>query len=638
MTMVALLVIPGGLLAVTLGLRGSTALAAAIPASVAMIATAGVATGFLPVSWGLLPVAAVTAIGVLVALGVRVAVGRLGGISEQARGRWGGRDELLTWLGIALAGGLIAFAFLRAIDTADSFSVGYDNFFHMGVIRTYLETGQAAPFVSYDLTDPSSGQYTYPTAWHQLAALLITTGVTSSIPVAQNALMLAVTALAWPASVFFWVRSIFRSGPALLLGTGVLAAGFAAYPFLLASYGPLHPYQLGLSMLPFGVGLVLRALRLGVAPATHWLTLATLGVIYLGAALIAHPNSVLGWMAISVSLLIALIVREIWRLRQGSVERRPALRNVAIASLIIVAGVIIWGQMRPGEHWWAPPVTMPQAFGEFWLAGPMNRPAALAIGLLVATALVMIIRSGRDLMLLAPTAMLLVLYLAATSFLNFDLRHLLTGGFYNDPARLGALIPMALLPLALLPLTKADQWLESRSFTPVQQLALLSAGTILLTWATQVDRNVREEVWNIADAYRVHPRSRELTTYELQMLRDLPKFVSPGDIVVADTLTGAGFMYALEGLHPIQYHPKEALSEAEEFLLLHLSDPAMEAEVCHAVSQSSADFVLDFGTEQINMDLEHKPPVGLQNLDDSPVLTQVHQVGVTRLFEITGCP
>ncbi|MGI5951740.1 MAG: DUF6541 family protein, partial [Brooklawnia sp.] len=123
MTMVALLVIPGGLLAVTLGLRGSTALAAAIPASVAMIATAGVATGFLPVSWGLLPVAAVTAIGVLVALGVRVAVGRLGGISEQARGRWGGRDELLTWLGIALAGGLIAFAFLRAIDTADSFSV-----------------------------------------------------------------------------------------------------------------------------------------------------------------------------------------------------------------------------------------------------------------------------------------------------------------------------------------------------------------------------------------------------------------------------------------------------------------------------------------------------------------------------------
>ena len=247
LTMLVLLIVPGGLLAATLGLRGSTWLAAAAPISVALISTAALATAFVPVSWGLLPAAAVTAVGVAVALAVRLILRKLPGAADGWQGSWGGRDEWLSYFAIALAAGLIWFVFLRAWPAADAFTGGYDNFFHMGVIRSYLEQGQASPFVPHDFGDPVGPSFIYPTAWHQLAALLISTGVTNSIPVAQNALTLAVAGVVWPTSALFFIRSTFKSGPALLLGTGVLAAGFALFPYLPTTYGPIYPFMLGVS-------------------------------------------------------------------------------------------------------------------------------------------------------------------------------------------------------------------------------------------------------------------------------------------------------------------------------------------------------------------------------------------------------
>lgn len=641
--MVVLLVAPGALLAIALGLRGTTALAAAIPSSVALISTAALATGFLPITWGLLPVANVTAAGVLIALAFRLLLNRVPGGKDSWRGQWTGTDEWLGYLGIALAAGLIAFAFLRAFHDADSFSVGYDNFFHMSVIRSYLDLGQASPFVPYDFADPTGSSYVYPTAWHQIAALLMTTGVTDSIPVAQNALTLAVAGVAWPVAVFFWLRSMFKPGPVLLIGSGILAAGYMAFPYLPASYGPLYPFMLGTAMLPFGVGLTLQALRLGEGERLHWLLLAVLGVIYIGASGMAHPNALLGWIAITVALLVALVIRQTWRAGHGTVTWASVGRTLAIAVVLITVAYIVWINMRPGPHWWEPSRTTPQAFGEFWLAGPLGRPAATAMFVVVLIGLIVITRRLNYLYLLAPVAILQLFWLAVASFRDLEFRHFLTGGFYNDLARLGAFIPMALLPLAMLALRVADEWfastplLQSERWPLARKVALLTIGTVLLTYATQADRNVREEVWRIADAYKVFPSSRELTTSELRMIRDLPEFVSPDDVVVADTLTGASFMYPLEGLRPIQYHPKEALTPAEDVLLLHLSDPNERAEVCEAVQETSADFVLDFGTNQINMDLAHHPAPGLRDLAESDMVTLVHRVGNTRLYEITGC-
>lgn len=639
LVMVALLMIPGGLLAWALGLRGHVALGLAGPASVALIATAGAATGYLPISWGLLPVVVVTIVGVLIGLAMRLLVARLPGAKGSWRGQWTGRNEWLTYLGIALAAGLIAFAFLRALDRADSFAALYDNFFHMSVIRFYVESGQASPYVPYDFGDPAGRSFIYPTAWHQIASLLVVTGVTESVPLAQNTLILGTAALVWPTSLFFWVRSVFKSGPALLIGTGVLAAAFAAFPFFPMGYGPLYPFMLGVSMLPFGLGLSMQALGLGEGERLHWGLLAVLGLIYAGATLIAHPNGLLGWIAISTALLVALAVRQFVRASSGAVTWASARRTALIALALTAVAAIIWLRLRPGPHHWPPTHTIAQAFGEFWLAAPLGRPAGVAVFILVAIGLLFVARRLSYSYLLAQTGIVLLLWLAVASFGNLELRHLLTGGFYNDLARLGMLIPLGLLPLALLGPRVADEWFAN---SPPRarwrtRLALLVVGTVALTYATQAQGNVREEVWRIADAHRTTADSRELSADELTMLTELPEFVSPDDVVFADTRTGASFMYPLEGLHPTQFHPKEGLSGAEHVLLAYLSDPEQVGRVCDAVHESSADFVLDFGTDQIDMDLWHTPPVGLMHLDDSELLTLVHQVGQTRLYAITGC-
>lgn len=97
----------------------------------------------------------------------------------------------LTWL-----------LFLRKLNGYDSISQLFDNAWHLGIIRKFVDTGNYSTLVSGNIV-PTVGSSFYPTGWHSLVALVMSmSGV--SIGIAENAVNAMIVGIVFPYLCIFW--------------------------------------------------------------------------------------------------------------------------------------------------------------------------------------------------------------------------------------------------------------------------------------------------------------------------------------------------------------------------------------------------------------------------------------------------
>jgi hypothetical protein len=647
-TAVAVLLVPGLVVGVALGLRGVALLGSAPLLSVGTVGSAAVVAPMVGQTWGIVPVAGLT-----VLLALLAAAGSW--LLHAVGWRPPSRDEWPLVLGglAAVAVGLVvaAAAFLPGLGRPDALSQTYDANFHYNAVRLAVDTGDASSLHLGQLISPGEESAFYPGAWHAVTSLVVELAE-PEIVVAANGVSLALAGVVWPATCVVLVRQLVGRRWAPLLVAGALCGAFTALPMRILAFGVLFPNTTGYVLVPAALAAATVAFGLArddaVGRPRAWAVLA-LGLVSLG---LAHPNAVFTLVVLAVPVALQGIGR--W----SAAAWRRGRRVVVIVPWLLTAGVVVSAALllATSEEWdrvsrfdWPARMTVAQAVGEVLLLAAVVGAAAWILSLLVLVGLVAAARTPDWRWLVASYLVAAGLYVLAAGS-DGTLSGMLTGPWYNDAFRLAAMLPIVGAPLVVLGVTSTADAVQHRwgpagdgtaswpRRTLTSPALLMLVGAALVLVVTRGGYAANREGY-LAQSYALtpdHETSPLVTTGELSLFREVPGIVPAGVMVAGNPWTGSALVYALADRPVVFPHVEATWDPTRMVVAERLRDVATDPEVCQAVRDLGIGYALE-GGEPLWPDDRAETYPGLDDLDRAQGFEQVDSQGPTRLYRITAC-
>lgn len=624
------LAIPGGAVALALRLRGIWLAAAAVPLTVSLTSVAAVVAPWVGLDWGPLPVLALT----IVAVGAALAWTRWVAPPPRALPP----RRFVSALGAALAALTIAFILVKGIGDPQWISQRFDNFFHVNAIEYVIDTGNASPLWVGSMTSPAGLPF-YPSGWHALGSLVAElTGAGAAA--ATNAMIIVIAALVWPLGAILLTRTLLGSRPMLIVGAGVLAAAFPAYPYLPLHYGVLYPLFLGLSCVPVALSaayLLLRPRSMNRARATWGLVT----VLAVPGMAVAHPGALLAFLALSIPFVVGFVIH---RIATAPIRGRRWLWGLALVGYFAVGVVVLWVVRPPlSQIYWPIIERMPQAIGEVVSAAVFAYPAAWAVaGLMVVGAYGAVRRpTYTRWMALGMGVVGSFLYVVVAGSDFETLRMWLTGPWYNNTPRLASIWAISVLPLAVLGWgivthfigrrlggMRAARWLRRHSRT-----GLAVAGVLLLV-VTQ-GAAIRQAAADIEYTYKLREGGPILTPDEFLLMQQIASIVPEGVVIAGNPWTGSSFAYGVSGRRVLMPHLLMDETDAAHIINTEFDSAGDSPRVCRALRETGVGYILDFGRDEfMDNDWDYS---GIDELSDSPYVEVAAQEGDVRLYRIVSC-
>ncbi|MDR6167148.1 hypothetical protein QE367_001352 [Microbacterium paludicola] len=628
---IAVLWIPGGVIGRAANLRGLTLWAFAPAGTITVVVVASTLAPIVGIGWSVWTLALVTVLAAAASWGLSRAQPLTTPRIVDARtspNRW------TLPVALAIAAVIIAARTAQLIGDPHAFSQTFDNIFHMNAVRFILDTGNASSLHIGLLTSPPGGQPFYPAAWHGLVALVLDlTG--STIPEAINATSFVIACAVWPAGAVFLTRVLFGGNSVLLVAAGVVSGALPQYPYLPMTYGVLYPYQLGLALVPFALGLLVVVCRSRESRGGRLRAGLALLFVIPGIA-VAHPGAFVAWLALGtpfVVISILVIVRRSRSIRQ---------RVIAGGSLVIftvMAGLAIFLLRPPASaRTWVAESSLSQAAADVATLSAGGFMPAIGVALLVAIAVLALLtgssRRGREALAVAAVASFLYIVVAALS--SSTIRDVVTGSWYNNIPRLAALLPMVAVPLAafgmllLLRAVRMRTRASPRAFPVVACVAFAALFGVTQTGAIQ-----HAVVTGHEETYRMSAASRLVDTDELQLLDRLGATIPPGDVVAGNPWTGTALAYALAQREVLISHTLAYVSSETQLILGNAGSATAADKVCRVMERDRIRWILDFGRREVHGGYHSYP--GFEGLERSASVELRDQQGHARLYEITGC-
>lgn len=628
---VALLILPAvPVIIAGWGVRSLTAWLFAPAISIALLAVSATVASLIGVAWSLLPVAALALVAAAIAFLVRRRFTPSGEAEESHPRPWAAPAAALV--GIVGAAIAITIQLARVFGEPENISQTFDNVVHLNAIRLALDTADASVFTIGRTSDIGP----YPNGWHSVVTLVVQLGG-ATIPVAVNASNIAIFAVAWPVSMMALGAVAFRSRPAALVLTGALSTGFGAFPILLLDFGVLYPNATGYAILPAGVAAVWMLLR-----GPDRMRSGLLVLVMCAGIILAHPNAFLSLYALTAGVAVYAFIRAARLAR----TRRAWLISAAACAAVVLVGVCLWTFGRTGDAMskWGAWQSTAQAFGEAALIAPRGYPITPVTALLLLVGLAAFVaRPARWVQVAVPFAAASLLFIAVSGVpAGSELRDILTNAWYSDSHRLAALLPAAGIPVAVLgglvlldaasAAWRRASWSERARF-PVMALA----GAAVFSVA--VGANAETAVLRAQPGYMLGDSSALLTEEEYELLTRLDETVPEDALLVVNPWNGGSLAYPLADRDVHERHIFGTHTRDEEIVNHHLKEIDENPEVCGAVARLGADYVLDFGSQNVfNDPYSGWERAGLNDIQASEHLVLVDSEGSgARLFEIVGC-
>lgn len=635
------LFVPGAIAALTVRLRGFTALAAAAPLSLALLAAAALVDVVIPLSWGPRSWAIGVVLLTVAAFGLRVVTDRLTArgvvtpTADAARPRRLLRDAL-PFLVLGVVAVLSGTRLASAFGAPSNISQTFDNIYHLNAVRQMMDDGVIAP------TRQLLPGF-YPDLWHivvSTVAEMSGAGVAASV----NVVSILLGAVVWPISCLWLVRAIAGAHAGATVTAGVLSIGMPAFPLLMLDFGVLYPNVLSISLLPSAIAAMILVAGIGRGHRPDAVVRWTLLLALVPTLALAHPSTLMAFLL--PAFLIGFTGFSLWWRREAAAQRRPSRRRWALAASVatFVAGVAVFIVARPSPElaFWPPSATFRDAVIQVISGGLVWRPAAWAVVVAAAAGVLTVLFARRwrvQWWLVASMAGMVVVYVVCLSFPMSGFRYGLTGTWYQDIYRIAALFPAFVVPLGALgvvgivaltsrALTRAGG--GARSTIPV---AVGAACAVLLLVLTQTGDALAAEVRSTAAVYRENDRSPLLTTDERALLERLSETVPAGDVIVGNPWTGTALSYALADRRALVPHLFQKLSPDMVIITEGLDRAATDPQVCAALERTSTRWILDFGDAEIH-DGDHSYP-GLADIGS--VARLVDSEGDAALYEIVAC-
>lgn len=635
------LFVPGAIAALTVRLRGFTALAAAAPLSLAMLAAAALVDVVIPLSWGPRSWMIGVVLLAVAAFGLRVVTDRLiarGVVAPSAapeRPRRLLRDALpFVVLGIVavLGGTRLASAF----GAPSNISQTFDNIYHLNAVRQMMDDGVIAP------TRQLLPGF-YPDLWHivvSTVAEMSGSGVAASV----NVVSILLGAVVWPISCLWLVRTIAGAHAGATVTAGILSIGTPAFPLLMLDFGVLYPNVLSISLLPSAIAATILVAGIGRGRRPDAVVRWTLLLALIPTLALAHPSTLMAFLL--PAFLIAFTGFSLWWRREAGAERPSSRRRWALAALGATflggVGVFIVARPSPELAFWPPSATLRDAVVQVISSGLVWRPADWALSAIAAVGVLTVLvmhRWRRHWWLVASSAGMVVVYVVCLSFPMSGFRYGLTGTWYQDIYRIAALFPTFLIPLGALGVVGIVALMShafSRAHTTARSTVPAAVGAalaVLLLVSTQTGAALAVETRNTAALYREDAGSPLLTTDERTLLERLPETVPAGDVIVGNPWTGTALSYALADRRALVPHLFQELSPDMVTITEKLNRAGSDPQVCAALERTSTRWILDFGDAEIH-DGDHSYP-GLADL--GAVARLVDSEGDAALYEIVAC-
>lgn len=668
----AWLTLPGLVIGVATGLRGTAAWGAAPLLSVGVIAGSAVLGGYTGIPWsGLVPAATAVLAAAIVVGTRRLVLGRPlvvrpALLRSHLRARLesvltGGPDR--RWTGPAAVAGLLLAAALgfraaiRGMARPDALSQTFDANFHYNAVARILNTGDASSFTVGGLVN-SPGFY--PAAWHGVVSLVtpLTPGP-GEVVVASNVVALVTTLLVWPLSVLLLTRLLVGRSAGAAFATPVLATGFVAFPWTLVTYGALWPNLIGVALLPAALAAVVSAARPGTGPdgdpgpfpaarVARWAPAVAAGP----AVGLAHPNALFGLLVLSAPVLLWGVAGAVRRgFRRG---RLPALRALAAAGLMLAGGVVVaWVMFADPaldglrSYYWEPEVSRAGAIRNAILHSPDGADPAWSLALLTVVGAVSALRRARMSWLVVAHLLVCALYVVAASTWSSAW----TGIWYNDTPRIAALIPVTAAPLAVLGLLTAcaaarrvacvvrdalTRSLPVAGTWPRPRAAVLVAVGVLAVVMVSGGLYQGARIDRLAGIYQ-DPEEVLVGPQQADFLREAGRLLPPDAVVAQNPWAGTAMLWAMTDREVLFPHLTGVWSADQELIAARLQHAAVDPAVCHAVAATGVGYALTAPPTFWNWDPLAESFPGLEDLAGAEGFELLATDGQSALYRITAC-
>jgi len=552
---VAVLMLPGLLVARAAGLAGWTSLGAAPLVSYGIAATAGPITSFLGIAWR--PWTMLAATGALAgACWAMRSWLRRGPAGSAAGGRTPPKPaadrcaDRIVAAGVLAGAVLGAVAIMRGIGGLDAVHQGWDAGFHANAIRFISDTGNAAPGALSAINNYEDDAFFYPNAQHVLTSIVGQLGGGSPVQSLLNAQMLLLPGIAG-LGLAVLVRA-FRGRVALAASVPLVLVSFNGFPYDLLSRGPLLPYATGVALVPAFMAL------LGEALARRTTPIVALTAIGAAGLLAVHPSTALTAAIFTIPLLVH-------RWRAGRPVARTAealtLLKVGVVSAIVglpfVLGAVAVGEARAVVDWPAFE-TAGQALGHLLLLEHGGGGPQLWLVALLAVGVAHVGGIRQLWWWLAGAGVFGCLFVAVSST-DSPLSEALTQPWWNDRWRFLALVSLGLAMVAAHGAVVVGESLAGavrrllgdRAMTP--RTALGGAMVAVLAGFGVISNSfyVPDNEQRVSANYQGGPT---VTSSEQSAMRALAEMAGSTGRVMNDPGDGSAWMYALEGVRPIFGH------------------------------------------------------------------------------------
>ncbi|AIY01265.1 hypothetical protein ART_1666 [Arthrobacter sp. PAMC 25486] len=657
-------IMPGAILGRALGARGLAWLAAAAPLTVSLVAVGTIAAGAIGLRWNPVVLGIFTLASAGIVWGVRKLVATrmamvnratqrpatkpAGRPSELHRAELRPAAQQRTTPAMVLAGiGGLAFGvaaiwsnLTRTFIAPENISQTYDNVHHLSAIRAIVESGNGSAFsVGAMIHNGPSG--VYPFAWHNLVALTVELS-NVPLPVAVNSVNIVIGALVWTLACMYLATCVAGNRPAVLLLSGALAGSFGAFPFLALGWGVLYPNFLAIALLPVFIGLVADLLKLSVKPRNG--PVVSLAFLVIGAPglALAHPNVVMALAAFTIPLLLFWLGRLIGARKFPLGAMGAATLGVALYLVVFVAA---WDRIRPsaaGSHW-PPTLTLPVAAGEALATSPLQVLFSWPVFLLTLLGIAAVCAQWRRLWVLGPFLVGVMFFVVVSGFPDNELRHSITGVFFNDSNRLAALLPVMALPVMVM----GAFWCFDLAVKAIPANVLAAApraaavagvgvvAALVLGLSTQ-NNSVATTVVETSDYYASTPDSWLLSSDEAALIKRAPEHIPADATVIGHPANGGSLIYALDGYKTIMPSLASVQSPEIQTIWSHLPELNENPAVCEAIRTLDAYYYLDFGSGRQVSDMRMTIPSS-EDLALTPGLTLLDEQGAARLYRIDAC-
>ena len=565
-------------------------------------------------------------------------------------------DPRIPALYVGLAAVACMGVFVLSIAGPDAFYDRFDNQVHLNLVRSFLDSGTwsslhasnhlASPRAAWPIT--GNGEF-YPAAWHDIVALVCSLcGV--SVPVGNNALIIVTCAVMLPLGSYALVASLFPRHPRAIALGAVATVGFANWPWLTITGGPLYPLALGLSLLPGALAVIIASATSAYAQR-HKLVLACFAVCSLAALALAHPSVVFSAYVICAGFGAHVL----WQLVTAKASGRARRAGIMLAYAALIA--LVWFALYHVRALQSTlnyntddSLSLPHALAS--LLSLRFSYASVQLGMIVACAAGFVaLWRGKDARwLIVPIAFFALAYLF--SRMNTPvLEHWICGPWYSDMRRLCQNLTVLLIPVAAIGMETIREALATRFGTRAGTAAVAAIVAITLIPGIWLPGMREPIVWGLGMP-RGHVRSSYGDAAEHVYGRDEVEFVDratelmpPGALVINAPADGSAWAYAVNGTNTYYRTIRTRnLTDDARLIQAHLSEYATNPQVREAVQRIGATYVLLLDQGVLYEDGIWLPQysahgakkwTGITSIDDNtPGFTPVLADGDMRLYRI----